>query len=292
MSLERSWKSTSGGYSDPVRNEPLGPPGYLPQPGPPVSKFDILPPKLSEVREVVRKTRSASAPGPNGVPYNLYKNCPAVLKQLWILMQAAWKKQIIPKAWRRALVVFIPKEKDSREIGQFRNITLLNVEGKILFSVLARRMSNFFASNVDTSCQKAGVPGFPGCVEHSSVIWEQIQRAKRERSDLHVVWLDVANAYGSVPHQLLNYTTEFFHMPGSIRSLVANYLKDMQVAFSLQEYTTGWQQLEVGIAMGCSISPILFMAAFELNLIGARQVVGGVRLSCGQRLPPLEKLHG
>ncbi|KAJ8351711.1 hypothetical protein SKAU_G00231870 [Synaphobranchus kaupii] len=39
--------------------------------------------------------------------------------------------------------------------------------------------------------------------------------------------------------------------------------------------------------MGCSISPILFVAAFEVILIGARQVVGGVRLSAGRRLPPL-----
>lgn len=62
-------------YNDRERNEPLGPPSHLPQPGPPVSKFDILPPKLSETREVVRKARSASGPGPNGVPYKLYKNC-------------------------------------------------------------------------------------------------------------------------------------------------------------------------------------------------------------------------
>lgn len=156
-----------------MRNKPLGLPSYLPQPGPPVSKFDILPPKLSEVREVVRKARSASAHSPNGVPCKLYKNCRAVLKQLWILMQAAWKTQIIPKAWQRALAVFIPKEKDLREIGQFRNIAFLSVEGKIFFSVLARRMANFLldSGNINTSYQKAGVHGFPGCVEHSSVIW-------------------------------------------------------------------------------------------------------------------------
>lgn len=117
------------------------------------------------------------------------------------------------------------------------------------------------------SCQKAA-EGFPGCVEHTSVIREQIQQARLERSDLHVVWLDVANAYGSVPHQLIDYATEFFHMPGSIMSLVSNYFKDLQMAFSLQEFTNGWQQLEVGIAMGCLISPILFGAAFEVIHIG------------------------
>jgi len=56
-------------------------------------------------------------------------------------------------------------------------------QSKIFFSILAKRLTTYLISNgyIDTSCQKAGVPGFPGCVEHSAAIWEQIQRAKRER---------------------------------------------------------------------------------------------------------------
>ena len=38
---------------------------------------------------------------------------------------------------------------------------------------------------------------------------------------------------------------------------------------------------------GCAISPILFVTAFEVILRGARQVVGGIRLPSGERLPPL-----
>lgn len=235
-------------------------------------------PKLSEVKQVVKKARSSSSPGPNGVPYKLYKNCPKVLELLWYLMRTAWKMQVIPSEWQRAVAVFIPKEENSKDISQFRNIALLNVEGKIFFSVLARRMTSYLLENgyIDTNCQKAGVPGFPGCVEHSTMIWDKIQKAKREKTDLHVVWLDLANTYGSVPHQLINYAMEFFHIPSCIKNIVASYFNDLQMCFSLQDFTTGCQRLEVGIAMGCAISPILFVAAFEVILIGARQMVGGM----------------
>ena len=275
--------------SDPSREIPLGTPGYVPQPAPPKAEFNIMPPKLSEVRQAVKKARSSSAPGPNGVPYKLYKNCPKVLEMLWYLMRTVWKRQTIPSEWQRAVAVFIPKEENSRDIGQFRNIALLNVEGKIFFSILARRMTTYLMANgyIDTNCQKAGIPGFPGCVEHSAMIWNQIQRAKREKTDLHVVWLDLANAYGSVPHQLINYALEFFHMPPCVRKLVERYFRDLQMCFALQDFTTGWHQLQVGIAMGCAISPILFVTAFEIILIGARQMVGGIKLPSGQRLPPL-----
>lgn len=69
-------------YSDPARSEQLGSPGYMPQPAEPTTEFDASPPKLSEVRQVVLKARSSSAPRPNGIPYKLYKNCPTVLKLL------------------------------------------------------------------------------------------------------------------------------------------------------------------------------------------------------------------
>ncbi len=86
-------------------------------------------------------------------------------------------------------------------------------------------MTTYLLENgyIDTNCQKAGVPGFSGCVKHATMIWNQIQKAKREKTDLHVVWLNLANAYGSVPHQLINYNMEFFHMPSCIKNMVASY---------------------------------------------------------------------
>ncbi|KAF7648493.1 hypothetical protein LDENG_00156240 [Lucifuga dentata] len=150
-------------------------------------------------------------------------------------------------------------------------------------------MAKYFLLNkyIDTSCQKAGVPGFPGCVEHSAMIWEQIQTTKREKSDLHVVWLDLANAYGSVPHQLITFALNFFHIPTPIQSLVSAYFGNFYVCYITQQAMTGWWQLQKGIAMGCSISPILFTAAFEIILIGGRQMVRGVRTQSGHCLPAL-----
>ncbi|KAL2097226.1 hypothetical protein ACEWY4_006433 [Coilia grayii] len=276
-------------YTDAAKDTPLGSSGYIQRPPPPTIAFDTSPPRRSKLAEVLRRARLASAPRPNGLSYKFYKNCPQVAEILWRLMRVAWKKASVPAEWQQAVGVFIPKELNSTTINQFRSIALLNVEGKLFFSILARRMTNFLKDNeyVDTSCQKAGIPGFPGCTEHSAVIWEQIQRAKRERTDLHVVWLDLDNAYGSVPHKVIDYALEFFHIPSSVSTIIARYFGNFHMCFNREGSTTRWQQLEVGIAMGCAISPILFVAAFELILRGARQVVGGVRLPSGERLPAL-----
>ncbi len=119
------------------------------------------------------------------------------------------------------------------------------------------------------------------------MIWDQIQTAKQGKTDLHVFWLDLENAYGSVPHQLITFALDFFYIPSCIQNLVANYFSNFQLCYTMQDAATGWHKLEKGIAMGCAISPILFTAAFEIILIGGRQMVRGVRSQAGHCLPAL-----
>ena len=41
--------------------------------------------------------------------------------------------------------------------------------------------------------------------------------AKADKYDLVVIWLDLANAYGAVPHRLIHFSVEFFHVPEKLR---------------------------------------------------------------------------
>ena len=68
---------------------------------------------------------------------------------------------------------------------------------------MASRLTKYLTENwyIITSVQKGGILGVSGCLEHATMIWEAIQRAKSENLNLDVIWLDLANAYGSVPHQ-------------------------------------------------------------------------------------------
>lgn len=141
--------------------------------------------------------------------------------------------------------------------------------------------------NIDTSVQKAGISGFSGCLEHTSLIWHQIQTAKREKRDLHVVFLDLANAFGSVPHKLLWTALNFLNIPDAITTLVKPYFQDLQFCFSTPSFTTTWQRLEVGIMAGCTISPLAFTMAMELIIRASKWVVGGQSMGTGLRLPPL-----
>lgn len=73
------------------------------------------------------------------------------------------------------------KEEGSAEISQFWAISLLSVESKIFFSVFARQMAPYMMENgyIETPIQKAEIPGFSQCLEHTTILSHLTQEAKR-----------------------------------------------------------------------------------------------------------------
>ena len=83
--------------------------------------------------------------------------------------------------------------------------------------------------------------------------------AKKDKGNLHVLWLDLAKTYGSVPHGMLYCALEFFLVPGKLRSCLAAYFDKFRFRFSASDYTTRLVRLEKDVAMGYSISLIQFV---------------------------------
>ena len=109
--------------------------------------------------------------------------------------------------------VYLPKEKNSKDVGHFRPISLLNVEGKMLFAV--------------TAVQKGDIPGIAGCLEYGNMILEAIQKAKIHKKDLDVIWLDLANA-----------NLRMYHIPEEISKMLETYFDGFLMRLATKEYTT------------------------------------------------------
>ena len=246
--------------SDAAKDQNMGINNRLIHQKPPVVQYDTRLPTWKEMQEVVRATRSASAPGPSGVPYIVYKRCKRVLEILWKILRVIWRRGKIVEQWRFAEGVWIPKEEGSKLLDQFRLMSLLNTESKIFFSLLSRRLSDFFLGNgyIDTPVQKGGVAGMPGCLEHTGVLTQLLREAKENKGDLTVLWLDLANAYGSMPHKLVEEALTRHHVPPSVCDLIADYYKNFRLRACSSSVTSEWQTLEKGIITGCTVCrPIL-----------------------------------
>ena len=73
-------------------------------------------------------------------------------------------------SWMFAEGCFIPKEKNSSTLNQFRTISLLSVEGEIFLSVVARRMTKYMLENkyIDLAVQSTRFPSLSRTTEIST----------------------------------------------------------------------------------------------------------------------------
>lgn len=120
--------------------------------------------------------------------------------------------------WQRAGGVLIPKEKDSVDTSQFCNINLLNVDGKIFFSVVAPQLAVYLEKKLllRHNGAESRESRFSVCLEHTNRKWHQIQVTKKNERDLHTVFLDLANAITSVPHIVLWAVFNFLNIREAI----------------------------------------------------------------------------
>ena len=81
----------------------------------------------------------------------------------------------MPLKWGIADGTLIPKvdQPIPTEIeGQFRQIAFMNVEGKLFWGVVSKKLSNHLVKDnnfIDTGSQKGAISGMPGCWEHMSM---------------------------------------------------------------------------------------------------------------------------
>ncbi|KAJ3594798.1 hypothetical protein NHX12_004104 [Muraenolepis orangiensis] len=245
--------------------------------------------QLKEVREVVREARASSAPGPSGTSFKVYKYCPKLLLCLWYILRVFWRRGRIPDQWRVDEGVWIPKEENSTQLDQFRIISLLCVEAKVFFSAVSKRLCTYLAENtyIDTSVQKGGISGMPGCLEHTGVVTQLIREARENKGNLSVLWLDLENALGSIPHKLVQFTLTKHHVPSRCRDLIADYYSNFRMRVSSGAITSSWHKVEIGIITGCTISVTLFSLAMNMLTKSAEPECRGPRTNSGQRQPPI-----
>ena len=80
--------------------------------------------------------------------------------------------------------------------------------------MVADRLYDFLATRnefVSPRVQKGSMRKVAGCWEHTAMVWSALKDARKNKKDVAAIWLDLANAYGSVPHKLIVFALRRAH---------------------------------------------------------------------------------
>ena len=141
---------------------------------------------------------------------------------------------------------------------------LQNTIYKIYTAIIARGVSGWARSeNIISPSQKGFLP-YEGCLEHGFVLRSVLQDACRRKKPANVVWLDLKDAFGSAPHNIL---IEVLRMAG-LRDTTIKAIKDIYDGSTTAIRTKSEVSPQIpcrrGVKQGCPLSPILFDLVVEV----------------------------
>ena len=219
---------------------------------------------MAEIQRVIKKMKPASAPSPfDRIGYVVFKKCPSLLSALLDIFNLCWVQSIVPSQWKTAAIKLIAKgsaAEDPSSPGNFRPIALTPCVGKIFTTLLRNRWLKFMIANkyFDTSLQKAFMPSIPGCTEHQLKLQNVLREAQSKHKALAVCWLDIANAYGSVHHSLIQFSLRHYYAPPQFLSILQSLYCGLNATIVTDSWETPLVPLQKGVYQGDPLSVVIF----------------------------------
>jgi hypothetical protein len=102
-----------------------------------------------------------------------------------------------------------------------------------------------------------------GCAEHNFVLQSVIEDARRSRKQCSIAWLDLTNAFGSIPHSTIFATLRWAGLNAEAVDVIRSLYQDNKTKVRSTSGPTAEISIKAGVKQGCPLSPIIFNLAIE-----------------------------
>ena len=116
------------------------------------------------------------------------------------------KSKCIPQDWKSyktTLIIKSMKSSQSHLINSWRPIAVLNTTYRLFATVMNNRLLDWVTDGGLMSRNQKALLASDGCAEHNSTLQILKENALAEKTELHACWFDLADAFPSVPHDLI-----------------------------------------------------------------------------------------
>ena len=222
-------------------------------------------PTLEEVECAISKLKTGKSPGIDGIPPELLRyGGPVLYKALCAVIHDVWEIGEVPQDWRDAIMVVLYKGKGKRdECGNSRGIALLCIAGKVLSSILLKRLINHIADDIlpESQC------GFRQGRGANDMIFaaRQLQEKCREQNvDMYQVFIDLTKAFDTVNRSALWAVLGKLGCPEKFVGILKSFHDDMKVWVCSSGDLSEPIQVENGVKQGDIPAPTLFAVYFAI----------------------------
>lgn len=232
-----------------------------------------------ELQQALNNSGSGKAPGPNGIPIELYKKAsPSFLLTVLRLMVVTLSTLLIPQCWTATNIFCIAKKTNyAGDLNGVRPITLINVERKIFSKIMTARLAECLEKNKILCPTNFAGPG-KQALDSVHILQTCVEDAHLSNKDLLVASLDIRRAFDSVPFDSLERSLQRLKIPTDFTALLMGISTSRQVQVITKYGLTPAFQPLCGIEQGEINAPLLWRIFYDPLLTRLNKSINGYML--------------
>ena len=225
---------------------------------------------------IIMKTGRAAGPG--DVPIELIKSgVQKLLEMINILLHKIINGEKVLEEWKVAIVTSVHKKGDKKKCENYRGISVTSTFSRIYRRILAKLVELEY-KNVEME-EQSGFRAGRSCIDNIFLHNINDRNKKAINRELHLLFIDVTKAYGSVPLNKL-WESVNTRLIEAIKSLY----KGSSSKIKIRNLITKGFEVTKGLRQGCSLSPNLFKIYLE-------QVLRNWKILCQPMSIPVQNTY-
>jgi hypothetical protein len=221
----------------------------------------------SEVAVMLKTSSKGTAPGTDGLPYELLTNGGDIMRTTLVLLyNLTWAAGLHPAEWDHALIrpLYKAKTKDPLVIEHYRAVTLVNCICKGYETILFNRTSTYLESRKDIA-HGQGARRHTGTEELLYTITSAAKSRYAETGEgTYVCFIDFTLAYPSTDHNVIFTKMRDKGIRGRLWANIRHLYRNMQSRVMHPAIPQDdFFKIVSGVREGSVLSPILFIIAVD-----------------------------
>ena len=237
----------------------------------PVASALGIEPTEEDIATAMNAMANAKAGGPDGLPAELLKlrlqQDRTIMRELHRLTILIWRQGKIPQQWKDAVITVLHKKGDKTECGNYRGISIVSHAGKVLLTVVARRLSAYREAKGLLPEEQCGFRPDHSTTDMMFVVRRLQEVGRKAGVSLHVCFVDLQKAYDTVDRTCLWQVLTRIGAPSQMIAVIRQFHDEMRACVQpVDGVCSDWSEVEQGLRQGRVLSPLLFNIFFAVVL--------------------------